>query len=364
MANTLAYGFVGLQHLFAERISEVGVERIFTAIQESAAEHARQINELLSTFVEQTTVAKEQIELAGAGTLQPLDEWGNPKPVRPSGSYAVAYPIQGAGTAWGNNRVTRALMTVEEANRNTVEAQRMDADWMRRHILAAVFDNVAWTFNDKVGPNGAKGLGDITIQPLAITSDGVTYVKTGGTVATDQHYLAQAAAIDDSNNPFDTIYDELMEHPSNAGGPVVVYVATSLKTSIQNLTSFVEVGDPDLRYGVATTQIGSAAGDIKGFGDEVLGKVDNCWIVEWKALPDDYMIGHARGGGPVLKMREFAAAELQGLFMEEFSDDGARQLTRMLRYAGFGVANRVAAVVYYVGGAYAIPSDYDAPLAV
>jgi hypothetical protein len=363
MANTLAYGFVGLQHLFNERVAEVGVGRIFTAIQESAEEHARQINELNASYVELTTVAKEQIELAGSGTLQPLDEWGNPIPVRPSGSYAVAYPIQGAGTAWGTNRITQAMMTVDEANRNTVESQRMDADWIRRHVLAATFDNVAWTFNDKIGPNGAKGLGDISIQPLA-NGDTVTYVKTGGSVATDDHYLAQAAAIDDSNNPFDDIYDELIEHPSN-GGPVVVYVATSLKTSIQALTAFVEVGDPDLRYGVATTQIDSSVENIRGFGDEVLGKVNKCWIVEWKVLPAGYMIGHAEGGGPVLKQREYSASELQGFFMEEHSDDGARQLTKMLRYAGFGVSNRIGALAYYVGGgAYVIPTDYNAPLAV
>ncbi len=365
MANNLvAYGFVDLQHLFSTRITEAGIERVWTAIKESADEHTRQVDALMSTFVEKTTVAKQQIELAGAGTLQPIDEFGIPRVVKPSGSYAVAFPIQGAGTAWGNNRVTRALMSVEEANRNTIEAQRMDADWMRRHILAATFDNVTWTFNDKVGPNMSKGLGDITIQPLA-NGDTVTYVKVGASVpATDDHYLAQAAAIDDSNNPFDDIYDELMEHPSNSG-PVVVQVATSLKSSIQNLTSFVEVGDPDLRYGVATTQIGGVGSDILGPGNEVLGKVDKCWIVEWKNLPAGYMIGQALGAGPVLKQREYPAAELQGFYMETHSGDGARQEIRMLRYAGFGVSNRVAALCYYVGGgAYVIPTDFGAPLAV
>jgi hypothetical protein len=366
--NTVAYGFVGLQHLYSTRVSEVGVDRIYTAIEESAMEHTRQINALMSSFVERTTMAKEQIELAGGGTLQPLDEWGNPKPTKPSGSYNVGYPIQGGGDAWGDNRVTRALMTVEEANGFTLEAMRKDADWLRRHMLAAVLDNVAWTFNDKVGGAGAKGLGDITIQPLAITSDGVTYVKIGGDVETDQHYLAQAAAIDDSNNPFDDIYDELIEHPSNSG-PVVVYVSTSLKTSIMNLTAFIEVGDPDLRYGIGATRIAGEPGmfdeNIRGFGDEVLGKVNKCWIVEWKALPSGYMIGHARGGGPVLKMREYASPDLQGFFMERHSPDGNLMETRMIRYAGFGVANRVAAVAYYVGGgAYAIPSGYGAPLAV
>lgn len=363
MANTLAYGFVSLEHLFAERVATVGTQRIYDAIRVSATEHTRQIAALMASFVERTTIAQEQFELPGGGTLQPLDEHGNPMPFRPSGSYQVAYPIQGAGTAWGNNRITRELLTVEEANRHTLEAQRMDADWLRRHMLAAVFDSSTWTFKDLVGPNGAKGLGDITIQPLA-NGDSVTYVKIGGTSATDTHYLAQASAIADATNPFDTIRDELLEHPSNMA-PIVVYIPSNLRASIEGLTAFIEVDDPNIMLGTTADQV---SGSIdRGFGDEVLGYVkgSKCWIVEWRALPDNYMIAHARGGGPVLKMREYPVAALQGFFMENASPDGNLQITRMLRYCGFGVGNRVAALVMRIGnGSYAVPTGYDAPLAV
>jgi hypothetical protein len=54
--------------------------------------------------------------------------------------------------------VARALMDVEEANRMTVEAFKRDQDWIRRHLLASVFDNVAWTFVDRSAGGGYKGL--------------------------------------------------------------------------------------------------------------------------------------------------------------------------------------------------------------
>jgi len=359
MANTLAYGFVGLEHLFSQRVVEVGVQVVYDAIRQSADEHTRQINGLLGSFVELTTKYKERYALPGSGTLQPLDEWGNPRVVKQEGYYDVAYPIQGGGTAWGDNRVTREIMTVEEANRNTIEAQRMDADWMRRHILAAVFDPSTWTFDD-------KEFGDLTIQPLAITSDGVTYLRTGGSSSTDEHYLAQAASIDDDHNPFDDIYDELMEHPSNAGGPVVTYVPTNLTSSIEALTAFLELSDPDIVKGLASDRLDEGGvTEIRGFGDEVLGKVNKNWIVEWRALPDDFMLAHARGGGPVVKQREYDAPALRGFFPERFSPDGNLMVTRMLRYSGFGVSNRVAAVAYKIGNAsYAVPTGYSTPLAV
>lgn len=361
MANSVAYGFTSLTDLFGQRVAEAGVERVWDAIQLSSQEYNRVVTEMAAELVDRLIIAQEQIELPGDGTLQPLDEWGNPLPVQPSGNYQVAYPIQGGGTAWGTNRVSAALLTVEEANRFTLDAYHRDADWLIRHMLAAVLDNTTWTFSDKVGPGGTKGLGNITIQPLA-NGDSVTYVKKGASApATDTHYLYQAAAISDVANPFPTIYTELVEHPSNSG-PIKTYVATSLVSTIEALTNFVQVKDPDIQYGIATNQL--AGGMDIGFGDRVVGKVDNCWIIEWGRLPAGYMIGHA-SGVPILGMREYPVPELQGFFPERHSPDGNLVLNRFIRYAGFGVRNRVAALAYHVGnGSYGIPTGYNTPLPV
>ncbi len=357
-----AYGFIGIEDLFNQRVSEVGVTRVYTAISESLGEHTRNTNGLLASLVMRTTVAQEQFELPGGGTLQPLDEDGNPLVVLPSGNYKVAYPIQGGGTAWGGNRVTNALLTVEEANRFTMDAMDKDANWLRRHIMAALLDDTTWTYKDRVGGNGAKGLGDITIQPLA-NGDAVVYVKTGGDAETDDHYLAQAAAIGDAANPFDDIFDDLMEHPSNAGGPVIVYIPTALKLTTRALAGFIEMDDPDIQVGDDSSRI---IGQLSlTFGDELLGKTDDCWIVEWRDLPDEHMIAHATGGGAVLKMREYPSDDIQGFFPETHSPDGNHNEVRMIRLAGFGASNRIGALVYQVGNAtYEIPSGFNTPLPV
>ena len=46
----------------------------------------------------------------------------------------------------------------------------------------------------------------------------VGHAFSADTLGTETHYLAQANPIDNSNNPFPTIYNELIEHPGN-GGP-------------------------------------------------------------------------------------------------------------------------------------------------
>ena len=351
-----AYGFVGLEHLFNQRVSQVGVERSFTAVQESATEHTRVMNEMIRQLAQRTIVPQEQVELSGDNTLQSLDEHGIPKPVRPSGSYQVGYPIYGGGTAWGDNRVSRSMQTLEELNRHMIDAQVADANWLRIKMLVALLDNTTGTYNDKAGINGSKGLGNITIQPLA-NGDSVTYVRRGGSSATDNHYLAQAADISDAANPFPIIRKELVEHPSNGGEGVIVYVASDLTDDIEGLASFAEVLDPDVTPADNTGRLNAQG--MRHFGDEVLGKSNKCWIVEWSALPSGYMVAQSMNAEPPLAMREYASQDLQGFFPENWDVNGNNKQTSMIRYAGFGVKNRVSALVYQIGNAtYQIPSGY------
>lgn len=364
--NANLYGFVSLRDIYNTRVATVEPNRIYTAITDSLAEYTAVLDSIMGAWVQTTTAAQMQFELPGSGTLQPLDQWGNPLPVQPSGSYQVAFPIQSAGTAFGDNRITRAHMTVQELEQFTADAMRRDKDWMIRHILAALYTPSTWPFFDEVGADGtSKGLGSITIQPLA-NADSVVYGrKAFKAAATDTHYLAQANAIANADNPFPIIRAELAEHPSNSG-PYVAYVPSNLRTDIEALAELVEVGDPDINLGANSDTVTNPSAQVLGPGQTVLGKTKSgVWVVEMEMLPDNYMLAFALGAGPVVMMRQYAPAELQGFYPEYHSPDGNINITRFLRHAGFGVANRVGALAYRIGNAnYAAPSGYVAPLAV
>lgn len=353
MPNSIAYGFIGVRDLFPTKVS-ANPDLIQTAIEDSIAEYQRQLDEMLNILVQTTTKSSWKYALPGSTTLQPLDQWGNPLPVKPSGNYAVGLPLQSAGIAWGDNRESRAKMTVERANELTLMVQGADMDWIARHILAALFTDSSWTFVSEEED-------DVTVQPLA-NGDAVKYVMRGGRAETDNHYSAQAAGIDNSNNPYPILYTELNEHPSNSG-PFVSYIATDLVEDTEALSTFIPVATPDVRVGIGNdTIVGQLS---EGFGDRVLGKVGDMWIVEWGRLPDGYILALAQGAEPTVGWREEAEAELQGLIEEFQNVDGNRQLHKFIRKAGFGVLNRVAAAIRLIGaGGYAVPDDYEAPLAI
>lgn len=356
MVNQLAWGFVGLQSLFAQRVSTLNMGVINDAVGQSLAEYNRQVDALLANVVQRTQLAQERFMLPGAGTLQPLDEWGNPLPVRAGAFVDLGFPIHQAGTAWGTNRVSRELMTVAEANDYTVLVQQQDADWIRRHILGTLLDNTSWIFTD-------PQVGALTVQPLA-NNDAVTYL-TNGVMATDNHYLFQAGAIADNANPYPLIWTELTEHPGNSG-PIVAYIASDLRATTEALATFVPVTDPDIAVGSGTDRVAGVPAGILAFGDEVIGKVDGVWIVVWSVLPSGYIVALAQGAASsALAMREFPAPGLQGFFEEDHSPDGNLFERRFLRMAGFGARNRTAALAYQIGaGSYSTPSGYATPMPI
>jgi len=347
-----APGFVGLEELFGRRVTDVGWTIVNDAVALSAQLHTQELNAVLSTLVAEVEQPKMRFRQPVATELQPLQGADdNPIPVSGYDQYDVAFPLRDAGFAWGTNRKSRVKMTVAEANDYTLVGLVADTRWIRRHLLAALFESDSYTFSD-------PEWGNLTVMPLA-NGDSQQYLKVDGESYTDNHYLAQASAIDNNNNPFPTIYTELTEHPTNQGDPIV-YVPSNLLSSIELLSGFYEVRDPNVRLGVsASTAEGLPETSL---GDRVVGYVDRCWIVEWRALPDNYMIAHTEQGGPVVGMRQEPEAELRGLRPEFFNADGNHYVSRLLRTAGFGVMNRIGALVYRIGNAsYTTPSGYDAP---
>lgn len=355
MANQVAYGFHNLQNVFDRRVSTVGVATIATAIQQSVDEHNRQMNALIALFAQRTTDFQIQYRTPALARLQPSDEQGRARPIRPGGQYTVAFPLQRGLAAWGSTYEANVKMTVEEANEATNTLLMADARWMRDHILAALFDNAGFTFtDDEHGALAVKGLAN---------SDSVTYQILAGadSQATDTHYLAQANAIGDADNPFDNIYAELMEHPDN-GGEVVALIPTNLRAATEALTLFNEIEDPALRPSAnRDVLIGTLGVETPGV---LFGRVNQVWCVEWRSAPSSYILALCTEGERALAMREHPEAELQGFKKDADRNDYPYLEGQWARRAGFGAKNRVGALVYRVGnGSYAVPTGYTTPLA-
>lgn len=360
----IAFGYVDLVHVFKRRIGEMdnGVQVVREATARTVAFHNQEADTFTAKLADPVDQAKIRYEMPGGGTLQPLDEDGNPLPTIGYEGYDVAFPIRGGGDAYGTNRLSRAMMTVEDANNAAQEARVKDKNFLVDHMLAAVLTKESYPYLDK-SRQGYTGNGEVTVMPLA-NNDATRYLinRGRGISGAHQHYTAQVAGIDAANNPYPGLFKNLREHTDNGEATVDVYIADNLVAATQNLPNFVEVGDADITQGSGAATLNARAD--KGIGDEVLGKVDRCWIISMSRLPDGYMVAHLRDQKP-LGMRQYPVSSLQGLFTEEFNVDSNHYETRFLRFAGFGVKNRTAAAVHQVGApstTYVTPAEYAAPI--
>ena len=361
MANQVVYGFHNLSDLFASRASEVGETVISEAITAALAEHNRQVNALMDIFVRpmDAGVFKTSFDSPFITRNQPLDEDGTPLPVKGAARYEVAFPIKMSGNAIGFNFVDWQKITVEEINRTVNSILMGDMRWVVDQIMAALYTNTTWDY-------WSRETAGLTIQPLA-NGDATTYQLVAGndTVATDNHFLAQASAIADGTNPFPTIRAELEEHPENGGtGTVAVaFVPTGLMATVNALATFHAVADPNIRASANdATLVGdlgfTTPGRLRGYEDS------GVWIVEYPRLPASYIPWVAVGGEKPLGQRQDPEQSLQG-FVEIPPDKDMSPFPYMrrswIRRTGFGAWNRVGGGVTRIGnGSYAIPTGYAA----
>lgn len=359
MAENLTYGFVDFEHSTNEVITTIGEQAVYEAIIESARFHSEQIQNILSGLVGVSTVWQELVKIPAEADLQPISDITQPDPIRFLGQYTQGYPIQRAGIGFGLDRVSKHTMTVGDANRQTLQMLKADAKWMKRHILGALFNNASWTFSDKIH-------GDLTVQPLA-NNDSVKYLKADGSYAVAQHYLAYANAIDDgADNPFPDIHTLLSNYDSNRGKPIITYVHADQVESIEALTNYIAVADNAIVQSISSDTVNVGSIPDPGLGEEIIGRVDRNWICKCAAMPSGYMLSCVVGGElPVVQQRNMPVPALQGLFNEQASPDGNLSKLSLIRYAGFGVKNRIGACCTRIGnGTYAAPSDYTTvPLA-
>lgn len=357
MANALLYGFMQLKDLAATRAIEVDRDLLISSIEMTVDEHNNEVNRLLNLFSDERDIPQLQFNGSAITRNQPLDENGRPRPIKPVAPYTVGFPIWTSGNAWGANRITNAKLTVQKLNDLVGQILYGDFAWLRDQLLGTLFDNVGYTFTDpQVGAVAVKGLAN---------SDAVTYaISTSGadSLAVDTHYLAQAAAPATATNPFPTIYTELTEHPENSTD-VVCFINSAEASAVQGITGFVGINDPNIRPASTSAVLTGALDADLPARAMLLGRVNNCWIVQWNAVPATYIIAISIGGTPPLVRRVDPEPELQGFRPVDRIDQFPFFQDNWQRRIGFGGWNRVGAVVMKTGNAsYSVPTNYAVPM--
>lgn len=355
------FGLLGLADGDLTYVNTVGQRLVFDAATEYLRTVTEEMNRAYAVFVEgMIENHKERYKLPGGGRLQ---ERGGKAPsgsVKANGGWDTAYPLKDFGAGTWETDVALAYLPVATVQ-NQLDTVRIQGINTRRfEILRRIFKNTTDTFVDP-----RDDVGSLTIQPLA-NNDSVLYPPVLGSEseAAEMHYLESnyaASAISDTNNPYVTIRDELEEHfgaPTGYGN-IAVFINNAQNAKTEALTDFDPVEDRFIRTGT-NADVPTALPGVPG---RVIGRTNGVWVVEWRWIPANYMVGIDLDQPGPLKMRvDLAASGLaRGLTMVAENDKYPLMGAQFRDRFGIGAGNRLNGVVFELGtgGSYTIPTAYQ-----
>lgn len=343
-------------------------DRVFTSTQgqrvvyDAIATYLNKVNADLnaaqSVFVEgRTTDHIERYRLPGGGRLQRRGGFAQSGAVKNTGSWDVAYPLEDFGAQIAENDITMAYMTVADMARHVDTVVTQAINTRRFEMLKALFGNADRTFVDPLW-------GSLTIKPGA-NGDAVVYPPVLGSEseATEDHYLETnytSANISDTNNPLVTIRNELEEHfgAMTGGENIVVFINNAQRAKIEALSGVDEVTDNYIQPG---TQVNVPV-RLPNVPGRVIARGNGVWVVEWRWIPANYLVGvHLEVPAPLKERVDPADTGLgTGLQLvareSEYPIESAHWRDRF----GYGVGNRLNLCILEcgTGGTYSTPAAF------
>lgn len=314
----------------------------------------------MATFVEATTTLfQERYQQPIVGRMQQVTELTRGTAVARYDGYNVGYPIKQYSDSIVQGQVDMAYMTAAELEAHVNGVITRFRNVKRHEILRRLLKSTTDTFTD-------RRYGATTVQPLA-NGDSVTYppVEGSDTAATDNHYLESgyaASAINDTNNPYFTLANELIEHTGDVTGdvPLIAFINPDEQPETEALTGFTPYVPAAIQPGSNTDNVLRPPGNPPG---KTIGYVNGlCWVNVWRWIPSAYIIAINTSAPAPLKMRVdpgdtgLGAGNLlpntENLYPFQYRDWMAR--------FGFGAGYRLGAAVMELGtgGTYTIPTGY------
>lgn len=339
----------------------VGQQVIFEAATEYVDRVNAGLNAAMAVFIERTTSDfRLRYKLPGGGTLSRRNNAGRYGAGKALGEWDVSLPLEDFGRDIAGDDVSMAYMTVAELERHIQNVTIQNVNTVRFEILRALFNNQQRVFVDPLR-------GNLLIEPLA-NGDAVLYPPVLGAVveANENHYLESgylSAAINDANNPYVTIRNELEEHfgAPTGGSNIAVFINPAESGPTENLTDYDPVPDNYIVPGQDTDVPTRIPAELLNIG-KVIGRTNGVWVVEWRHIPVNYMLGiHLGEPKPLLRRIDPADTRLgDGLQLVAEEEEFPFRRSVWRHRFGVGCGNRLNGVVMELGvnGVYDIPAAF------
>lgn len=338
----------------------VGQQVIWDEVQNYLTRVNTDLNNALAVFLEgDTEKFKYRYKLPGGGSLQKRGSNGSYGTIKTAGQWDIALPLEDFGAQVAGNDVDMAYMTPNDLEVLILTAVAQNVSTTRYELLRALLNNTQRLFPDERN-------GDLQVMPLA-NNDAVLYPPVLGSEseAVENHYLVSGYApgsISDSNNPIPVIVNELEEHfgSPTGGSNIAVFFNNTHTSKFAALSDFNDDGlDSMVIPGLTQNVLTGLPMNVPG---KLVGRSDGAWLIEWRNLPANYLVGiHLGVPKPVMRRNDPADTGLvRGLQLVAVNERFPFQSSFFRNRFGIGVGNRLNGVIMFLdaGSTYTVPAGY------
>lgn len=355
------FGALGIEDSDEILLNTYGQDVVFESTTRIVEEHNTRIAEFERLFVEGDTIKPKMVyNLTTGGEMEKITNLTQPKAVKVGGKFETAFPLEEWGAKIAGDRVAVAKMSARSYGRHIAAILNADVKLRRREMLRALFNNAPPAFYDET-------YGTLTLVPLA-NGDSQLYppVEEADDPATANHYVVTgyaAASINDTNDPFATPMAYLENHfgLTATGSNIVTFMNNAQVPLVKDMDKFVGRENRYERVGDTVTISDNLPLNLPGIA---FGSYDGLMpLVRWDRIPAGYMLTlHLDAPPPLMRRIEDPKYRLPGpglVFRQERMDEPLRDAWWSNKF-GFGVGNRLSAVVTYLatGSTYVVPPRY------
>lgn len=344
--------FSALDELAAnnQTVDKIGLDRAYAALDLAIAAHNRNMMDMRTAFMSETSDAIRRSGAAATMVLQELDEWGTPDAQKLTAGANVGFPLRRFGGAIQFTRVSRYTMTGREFAAQATGMLDADITNFLTQMKQALYRATNYSFTDKFVNQVSlpvKVLQNADGFPIPPGPNGEVF-----NASTHTHYNGATSGGTWAAADIDSLLvANVREHFAN--GEVRLYIAAADAATISNTTNFPKfraLVDTRVVQANTATYINPAVAalDVMNTNNRMIGIYDGCpvWVKPWAIA--NYPVALAFGAGierPLAFRYNDILPGANGLEMTFEGETHAFMGRVYEEFYGIGAWNRIAAAV-------------------
>lgn len=329
-------------------IAVIGEDQAFAAIDAALSAHNALMNDMISSFAEQTTDRMRRFGGDASMQMDEIDEYGRADAQKIAAGQNVAFPLKlfGGTLQWTRKYFQNA--TGAELAAQVTGMMTADVRNFNYQLKLALFNPTNYTTTDRLTDHlslDVKRLANADGAQLPLGPNGETFDGSSHT-----HYLGTSSF---AASDLTSLINTLVEH--FATGSVEVYINSAQEATVRGFTGFTPYVDARL-VNQSNAIVATAPLNVMNMNNRAIGIFGAAEVFVKPWVPSGYVAGVVKGVTPplVYRTRNAASAGLQLVADNEQYPLRARSWEREF---GLGAWDRVAAAVLYTGNAtYAAPT--------